>query len=175
MSLITGYVQIVPGVISTDDILPARYKHMYTDPEELARYVFSIHTPGMAERLRPGTIIVCDGIFGIGSSREQAVSSLMGAGVVAFISPRFGRIFFRNSWNLGAPAIEATEADVARLINNEEIKIDLRAGRTTTPDFDFEFLPPPDRLIDMVENGGLLEHIAKSLQAQGAVTLSEKV
>ncbi|MGV7963047.1 hypothetical protein QPK13_18730 [Photorhabdus tasmaniensis] len=52
-------------------------------------------------------MIVCDGIFGIGSSREQAVSTLLAVGISMVIAPAFGRIFFRNAWNLGLLAIEA--------------------------------------------------------------------
>ena len=33
-------VRLITGVISTDDIIPARYKHMYTDPAQMAPHVF---------------------------------------------------------------------------------------------------------------------------------------
>src|SRR3954470_7689779 len=92
-------VRPIHGVISTDDIIPARYKNMYTDPKVLANHVFENLLPGFAKTLQPADALVGYDTFGIGSSREQAVTSLSAAGVRAIFAPRFGRIFFRNSWN----------------------------------------------------------------------------
>src|SRR4051812_4489461 len=94
--------------MSTDDIIPGRYKHMFTDTAELAKHVFENALPGFAASLQEGDALWSAETFGIGSSREQAVSSLQAAGVRAVLAPRFGRIFFRNSWNLGLIAIEIT-------------------------------------------------------------------
>src|SRR3954470_22866685 len=96
----------VAGVISTDDIIPARYKHSFVDPADMAKHVFENLLPGFAATLRTGDVILGSDTFGVGSSREQAVSSLLASGVKAVIAPRFGRIFFRNAWNLGLIAIE---------------------------------------------------------------------
>jgi 3-isopropylmalate dehydratase small subunit len=101
-------IRIGPGPVSTDDIIPGRYKHMYTDPKELAPHVFENLLPGFARSLSPGDAIYCPDTFGIGSSREQAVTSLLAAGVVVVLAPRFGRIFFRNAWNLGLLVLEAS-------------------------------------------------------------------
>lgn len=159
-------VRKIDRIISTDDIIPGRYKHMFTDTGELAKHVFENIFPGLAATFQPGDVICSTATFGIGSSREQAVSSLLAAGVEAVIAPSFGRIFFRNAWNLGLIAIEipslsATEGD--------HIGIDLEAGEITGREEPVHFAPPPVRMLEMVAAGGLLPMVAKRLSAQGGI------
>ena len=146
----------VAGAISTDDIIPGRYKHMYTDPSDLARHVFENLRPGFAATLAPGDAICCPEIFGIGSSREQAVSSLSAAGVVAVIAPRFGRIFFRNCWNLGLLPLETPPPPFAE---GEPLEIDLAAAEIRAAGARHPFRPIPPEMLAMREQGGLLAMI----------------
>ena len=160
-------VRIVSGVISTDDVIPGRYKHMYTDPRELAPHVFENLLPGFAASLEPGDALYCADIFGIGSSREQAVSSLMAAGVGAVIARRFGRIFFRNAWNLGLPAIELRNAD---LVEGERVALDLERGSIWRGDPHgaagcIAFEAPPGEMLRMLRAGGLLACVAARFAA----------
>ncbi|PDP87690.1 hypothetical protein CQJ94_11385 [Glycomyces fuscus] len=143
----------VRGSISTDDIIPARYKHMYTEPDELAPHVFEHRFPGMAGEFRQGDALVSDSITGIGSSREQAVSALLGCGVTVVIAPKFGRIFYRNCWNLGLPALEM---DTRELGGAEEIGVSLESGVVSTGSVELAFHPVPQLMIDMVRSGGML-------------------
>ncbi|GAA4625796.1 hypothetical protein [Cellulomonas oligotrophica] len=142
----------VPGVISTDDIIPARYKHMYVDSAQLAPHVFEHRIPGLAEELMTGDAVVGDATFGVGSSREQAVSALLAAGVRAVIAPSFGRIFYRNCWNLGLPAVEAPTSALTGSVLDLSLEDGvLRDGTTSVV-----FARPPDMMLDMVRAGGLL-------------------
>jgi 3-isopropylmalate/(R)-2-methylmalate dehydratase small subunit len=146
-------VRRVAGEISTDDIIPARYKHMYTDPDMMAPHVFENRFPGLAQTFQPGDALVSQDLFGVGSSREQAVSALMACGVRAVIAEQFGRIFYRNCWNLGLPAIES---DVTAFTEGQRIVVDLEAGRFLGDGPLPTFRPPPPMMIDMVRAGGLL-------------------
>jgi 3-isopropylmalate/(R)-2-methylmalate dehydratase small subunit len=149
-------VRRIAGEISTDDIIPARYKHMYTDPAMMAPHVFEARFPGLAATFQVGDAVVSKDIFGIGSSREQAVSALIECGVRAVIAPEFGRIFYRNCWNLGLPAIES---DVELFAEGESIRIDLEQGGFFGSSSEIElprFPPPSPMMIDMVDAGGLL-------------------
>lgn len=146
-------VRRVSGEISTDDIIPARYKHMYTDPADMAPHVFEGRFPGFAATLRDGDMIVSDDIFGIGSSREQAVSALRACGVRMVVAPEFGRIFFRNAWNLGVPAVQA---DPGAFAEKQAVEADLAGGRFLGPPGLPTFSPPPPMLLEMVQAGGLL-------------------
>jgi 3-isopropylmalate/(R)-2-methylmalate dehydratase small subunit len=150
----------VHGVISTDDILPARYKHRTVDPAEFAPHVFENVLPGFAATLREGDALVGDDTFGIGSSREQAVSALLAAGVEAVFAPRFGRIFFRNAWNLGLLAIEV---DTAALAEGAELELDLEGGRLAAAGAELAFVPVPADLVEIVRAGGLLARLRLEL------------
>jgi len=149
-------IRIVRGVISTDDIIPGRYKHMYTNPADLAGHVFENLLPGFAVTLAEGDVLYCPDIFGVGSSREQAVSALQAAGVTAIFAPRFGRIFFRNSWNLGFLALEIGEL----LVEEEEfVQINLAEGSILTRSGLQHFQPPMPEMLLMRKAGGLLASV----------------
>ncbi len=89
------------SAISTDDILPAKYKHMFTNGYKLSKYLFIHKYPELNKELElhknKYQALVSNGIFGIGSSREQAVYALLNKGIKVIIASNFGRIFFRNS------------------------------------------------------------------------------
>ncbi|WP_240659748.1 hypothetical protein [Streptomyces sp. WAC 01529] len=150
----------VAGTVSTDDIIPARYKHMHTDPGRLAPHLFEAYLPGFVESVRPGDAIVSDSVFGIGSSREQAVSTLLANGISLVIAPRFGRILFRNCWNLALPAIEADTGDLSEGMT---ISVDLERGEIRSEgDVIAGFPKPPLFLLEMIASGGLLNRVKPS-------------
>lgn len=161
-TLNTLRVRKVSGVVSTDDIIPGRYKHMYTDTSILAQHVFENKLPGFAATLKSGDAIYCNDTFGIGSSREQAVSSLLAAGVVAVFAPRFGRIFFRNSWNLGLLPIEIDDLSIQE---EEIVQVNLAQGVVKGQSSVAEFIPPPPEMLEMVNQGGLLAQIRQRQQS----------
>jgi 3-isopropylmalate/(R)-2-methylmalate dehydratase small subunit len=162
-------VRKVCGTISTDDILPARYKHTTTDPRELATHVFEYRFGPEHPRFEKGDCIVSDSIFGIGSSREQAASALCAAGVSAIIAPAFGRIFYRNCWNLALPAIEA---DLTDCLENDSIELALADGLMVTSKKTVLFARPPEWLLCVYRNGGLLNYL--EMNSRNAVTQREE-
>jgi len=100
--------------------------------------------------------------FGCGSSREQATAAVKYAGVGAVIAAGFARIFFRNSINLGLPAVVSPEA-AARVQENEEIELDLIAG-TVTRLATGEVLaaaPLDPRAAELLAAGGLIPYLKK--------------
>lgn len=151
-------VRRIDQVISTDDIIPGRYKHMFTDTADLVPHLFENLIPGFAVTVGCGDILCCSDTFGIGSSREQAVSTLLAAGFCAVLAPQFGRIFFRNAWNLGLPAIEV---DTSSFIENEFVDLDLKTGQIRSERSIVDFSAPPRQMLDMIEQGGLLALLAK--------------
>ncbi|MCA9690741.1 MAG: hypothetical protein KC636_14130 [Myxococcales bacterium] len=161
---LTLRARMMEGPISTDDIIPGKYKHMYTDPADMARHVFENRFPGYAGTLREGDLIACRSIFGIGSSREQAVTSLLAAGVKAVVAPHFGRIFFRNCWNLGLLPIKIADCVIAE---EASVTLDLVAGALRTPEGTRSFHPPPRFMLDMRAEGGLLERVRNRCRAAG--------
>jgi len=96
--------------IDTDALCPAHL--VYADGasrDELARSVLGAIDRTFASRVREGDILVAGSRFGIGSSREQAVTALAAAGVRAVVAESLHPTFRRNAWNNGFLAIERPE------------------------------------------------------------------
>jgi 3-isopropylmalate/(R)-2-methylmalate dehydratase small subunit len=147
--------------VSTDVIYPGR--HMATVlPGETPSYAFADHAE-LNARLRKGeiprgSVIVAGRNFGCGSSREQAVSCLVGYGLTV-VARSFARIFLQNAVNLGlrvvtAPEVEASEGD--------ELELDAAVLDTTTGK-EFAVLPLPAARQSIVDAGGLVAYTRQRL------------
>ena len=110
MSLVVkGKVWKFGNNISTDLMMPgfAVLTRPNMKPEEMAKYVMYSNRPGWVEQVKPGDIIVGGKNFGCGSSRPAALA-LKVLGISCVIAESIGRIFFRNSINLGFPVMIAS-------------------------------------------------------------------
>jgi 3-isopropylmalate/(R)-2-methylmalate dehydratase small subunit len=148
--------------INTDEIIPARYLNT-DDPAELSSHCMEDLDADFIKNAGPGDVIVADEDFGCGSSREHAVWALQGAKVGAVIAKSFARIFYRNCINCGFYPIELAES-TEKINDGDEIEIDYKAGtidnKTTCQKIEFTALP--DFAIEIINDGGLLEHIKKT-------------
>ena len=147
--------------INTDEIIPARY--LNTDDEaELSKHCLEDLDVEFVKKVQPGDVIVAGENFGCGSSREHAVWAIRGAGVQTVIAKCFARIFYRNAINNGFYIIESPEA-LEKFNDGDEVKIDYKAGliKNKTAGIDIKFRPLPDFALEIIEAGGLIEHIKK--------------
>ncbi|MCI4336209.1 MAG: 3-isopropylmalate dehydratase [Thermoplasmata archaeon] len=168
--VIVGRVWTLGRDVDTDGIISGKYLTII-DPNELKKHVLEIALPEFAEGARPGDILVADENFGSGSSREHAPQALRAIGVSAILADSFARIFFRNSINLGLPAIEARgvraifeTGDMARIAMREGLIANERTGAT------LHFPPLPHHLIELLEVGGLVEKVKRELASQESGT-----
>lgn len=147
--------------INTDEIIPARYLNT-DDQAELAKYCLEDLDPDFVNKVKPGDCIVAGEDFGCGSSREHAVWAIRGAGIQTVIAKSFARIFYRNAINCGFYIIESADA-VEKISDGDELEIDYKAGliRNKTTNIDIKFNPLPDFALEIINDGGLLEHIKK--------------
>jgi 3-isopropylmalate/(R)-2-methylmalate dehydratase small subunit len=147
--------------VNTDEIIPARYLNT-DDPAELAEHCMEDLDPDFMKKCQPGDVIVCGDDFGCGSSREHAVWAIQGAKVGAVIAQSFARIYYRNCINCGFYPIELHGA-LEKINDGDELEIDYKAGtiNNKTQGTRLEFTPLPDFALDIVNDGGLLEHIKK--------------
>ena len=149
--------------INTDEIIPARY--LNTDNEaELAKHCMEDLDVGFVKNVRGGDVIVAGDDFGCGSSREHAVWAIRGAKVATVIARTFARIFYRNAINCGFYLIESQDA-VEKINDGDEIEIDYKKGliKNKTNGATVSFKPLPDFAQAIINAGGLLEHIKKTL------------
>ena len=149
--------------INTDEIIPARYLNT-DDRAELARHCLEDLDPGFIGKVKMGDIIVAGEDFGCGSSREHAVWAIVGAGVQTVIAKSFARIFYRNAIDNGFYVIESPDA-IDKINDGDELKIDFKAGliKNKTAGVDIKCAPLPDFALEIINDGGLLEHIKKKL------------
>jgi 3-isopropylmalate/(R)-2-methylmalate dehydratase small subunit len=147
--------------INTDEIIPARYLNT-DDEQELAKHCMEDLDTEFVKKTQPGDVIVAGGDFGCGSSREHAVWAIRGAKVQTVIAKSFARIFYRNAINCGFAVIESKEA-LEKINDGDEVKIDYKNGliKNLSTGIDIGFTPLPDFALEIISNGGLLEHIKK--------------
>lgn len=164
--------------VDTDELFSSRYI-MGGDETNTNRYQQFIEESGLSDvatrdnvpanflrDVQAGDVIVAEENFGIGSSRQQAAETLKFKGVKAIVADSIHRIYFRNSWNLGCPAIDIP--GISQAFNTgDSIEIDLEEGRvtnlTTGKESRFQLIMP-SWFVDMVEAGGLIPY-HKSLEA----------
>jgi 3-isopropylmalate/(R)-2-methylmalate dehydratase small subunit len=147
--------------VNTDEIIPARYLNT-DDTAELAKHCMEDLDTNFIKKCKAGDVVVCGDDFGCGSSREHAVWAIQGAKVGAVIAHSFARIFYRNCINCGFYPIELHDA-VNKINDGDEVEIDYKKGviENKTQKKTLKFTALPDFALDIIRDGGLLEHIKK--------------
>ncbi len=146
--------------ISTDHIIPGRYFYLRSNLPELAKHILEYERPGFSEKVRPGDFIIGGENFGQGSSREHAAIVIKMNGIQAVLAKSFARIFYRNCFNNGLPAIIC---DTSRIGEGDEIELFLDQGRVInhTRNETISFNPIPPIMKKILMDGGLVEHVKK--------------
>ncbi|WP_019178158.1 3-isopropylmalate dehydratase small subunit [Methanomassiliicoccus luminyensis] len=161
--MISGKVWKYGDHVNTDLIIPGRYLDDY-NVQNLAKHAMEDIDPTFAAGVRKGDIIVAARNFGCGSSREQAPLALKAAGVGAVIAGSAARIFYRNSINVGLPIVICPQA-AGMFEGGDPAEVDLEAGtvRNARTGSCVNFNPPPEFLLDILNDGGLVPHMRKKL------------
>ena len=148
-----GRATVLGDDIDTDIIFPARYLAVLR-PEDQARHLFEPLGEAVREQVMAGGVIAAGWNFGCGSSREHAVTAMIGAGVRLVVAKSFSRIFFRNAVNNGL-AVVMNEALADAVRDADAVEVDLRAGRARVAGVEHEFPPLPGPVLEMLAAGGL--------------------
>ncbi|OGW07366.1 MAG: 3-isopropylmalate dehydratase small subunit, partial [Nitrospinae bacterium RIFCSPLOWO2_02_FULL_39_110] len=129
--------------VDTDSIIPARYLNT-SDHKELAKHCMEDADPNFVKKMKAGDIIVADKNFGCGSSREHAPIAIKEAGISCVIAKSFARIFYRNSFNMGLPIFESTDASEG-IKEGDEIEVNPSTGiiRNVTKNENYQAKPIP--------------------------------
>lgn len=151
---ITGRAWLLGDNIDTDQIISGKHLRLL-DYNEMARHALEIPRPDFVENVSPGDVIVAGKNFGAGSSREEAPQVLKVLGVGSIIAESFARIFYRNAFNIGLPAIileKATEI----IQDGETVVIDLVAGILRIPgrNIEVQIQAIPEAMMALLRAGG---------------------
>jgi 3-isopropylmalate/(R)-2-methylmalate dehydratase small subunit len=149
--------------VNTDVIFPGRYTYTIShDPAALAQHALIDLDPNFAGQVQAGDVIVAGRNWGNGSSREQAVTCLVAAGIKAVIAASFARIYYRNAINNGLLVIECPAA-IDHIHQGDKIEIDLDNHRVKCAGGEFAFPAFPASVQKIVRAGGLIPYLTQTL------------
>jgi 3-isopropylmalate/(R)-2-methylmalate dehydratase small subunit len=152
--------------VNTDVIFPGKYTYTISGGPEAAQHALEDLDPTFAKNVKPGDVVVGGRNWGNGSSREQAVTCLVAAGVRAVIAASFARIYYRNAINAGLLVITCPEA-IPHIQIGEEITLDVENGQLTCTGGTFNFPQLPPSVRGIMEAGGLIEYLKKTAREGG--------
>ena len=149
--------------VNTDLIIPGKYLEL-VDPEEMAEHAMEGVDPEFPKKVAKGDIVVGGTNFGCGSSREHAPLALKYVGVSAVVAESFARIYYRNSINIGLPALECPGiVDVVE--DGDAVEWDLKSGtlKNVRTGVEVSFTPLPEFMTEILSEGGLVTYIKNHL------------
>jgi homoaconitate hydratase family protein/3-isopropylmalate dehydratase small subunit len=159
--VISGRAWVYGDDVNTDVIFPGKYTYTVRERSEMAPHALEDLDPEFASGVRQGDVIVAGRNWGCGSSREQAVTCLLAAGVSAIVGRSFARIYYRNAVNNGLLPVVCPEA-VDAIQPGETVSVDLRENRVRCMAGTFAFQPYSESVQRIIEAGGLSEMLRKA-------------
>lgn len=120
--------------------------------------------PNFASNVQENDIFVATDNLGIGSSRETAPLFLKTLGIRVLVAKSFARIFYRNSFNIGLPALVCPDAD--KIAMGDILSVAPSTGdivnETKGETYSCQAIPP--HLMTIVEAGGLMPYLEERLK-----------
>ncbi|PNP47017.1 hypothetical protein THARTR1_10522 [Trichoderma harzianum] len=154
--IINGKIQRLGDFVDTDALAPAQFLVSSRTNEEIGSHCLEYTNPEFRARAKEGfDVVVAGKAFGCGSSREQAVSALLGCGIKCVIAESFAFIYGRNQPSLGLLGFTMDDpAFFEAAVDGAEISIDLEASKVNVGGAEFSFqLSTMER--ELVEAGGI--------------------
>jgi 3-isopropylmalate/(R)-2-methylmalate dehydratase large subunit len=149
--------------LNTDQMFAGNltYEINSSQTEKIVPHLLMGFDEQFSKKARKGDIIVCGENFGCGSSREHPAVGLVHLGIKAVVVKSVSRIFFRSALNQGLPILVIPEA-VKAYRKGEHLRIEMAGGYIDIGGKKFMFDPLPDKLMQLIDQGGLVNWIAKN-------------
>lgn len=159
-----GRVQRFGDDVDTDAIIAGEFCHL-SDFSALGERAFHWVRPDFAELARKGrTLIVAGRSFGTGSSREQAVWALLGAGIQCVVARSFAFIHKRNLVNEGLSFLVIRDSRFYELATEDsELELDWEGFTVRHLESGILFRPEaPSRIVHALQQtGGLVRALER--------------
>ncbi|MBT3602303.1 MAG: 3-isopropylmalate dehydratase small subunit [Candidatus Latescibacteria bacterium] len=193
MSELVSMVQSVGGRaipvrgndIDTDRIIPARYLRAITF-EGLGEHAFEDdrksdpNHPFDKTEFQGAKILIANGNFGCGSSREHAPQALQGWGIQALVGESFAEIFRGNCTAMGVPCLTASPADISKVQDavtqnpQQDLSLDLKTRKLFCGDLEIDLQIPEGNRLQLIE--GAWDATGMLLEGQDATKeIAEKL
>ena len=121
--------------INTDEIIPAKYLTEIEKSAMKPHLLEDLKLEGFNPKtdIKGKTVVITQGNFGCGSSREHAPWALEENNINVVIAPSFARIFRQNMFNCGMLAIELSQDRINTLFDeftksNTQISVDVETS-----------------------------------------------
>lgn len=158
-------VHVYGDDVNTDVIFPGKYTYTLRTPEDIAAHALEDLDINFVQRVQPGDVIVAGRNWGMGSSREQAVTCLKYNGVRIIIAASFGGLYFRNCINQGVyPVVCAGLAQVVK--TGDIITIDHAAQTIIGGTRHFSMPPLSPSVKAILDAGGLVPMLQARFNSQ---------
>ncbi|KAI9002112.1 homoaconitase mitochondrial precursor [Hyaloraphidium curvatum] len=114
---VPGFEPVISGEIlfcdtdnlNTDGIYPGKYTYQDDFPyEQMGKVVMENYDTEFVAKMKPSDILISGTNFGTGSSREQAATAFLSAGLRLVIAGSFSETYKRNAINNGLLVLETT-------------------------------------------------------------------
>lgn len=163
MRTINGHAWTYGANIDTDVLAPIG-SYQGKDLLAGARNCLRDVDPEFAQNVKEGDIFVATDNLGIGSSRETAPLFLKTLGIRVVVAKSFARIFYRNCFNIGLPALVCPESEKIEM--GDALAIDPGTGNiiNETKGETYSCQAIPDHLMTIVEAGGLMPYLEARLK-----------
>jgi 3-isopropylmalate/(R)-2-methylmalate dehydratase small subunit len=113
--------------------------------------------PNFAKQVKKGDILVSGKNFGCGSSRP-ASKNLIDLGISCILAESVSALFYRNAINMGLPVLY--QQKISDIFSEGDVaQVELYTGKITniTTGLVCQILPIPNILMDIIEEGGIIE------------------
>ena len=129
------------------------------NPALAAKSCLAYYDEEFPTKAKAGDIIVAGRNFGNSSSRPAA-KVLKFLGISAILCESAGRIFFRNTWNIGVPVLECP--DIVKLFSKGDIaQVDIATGtiQNLTTGATAQAAAPIPLLVERWAAGGMIDWV----------------
>jgi homoaconitate hydratase len=142
---------------------------------KMAEVVMENYDPKFAGLVNQGDVLVAGYNFGTGSSREQAATALMAAGISLVIAGSYSQTYLRNAINNGFICVECPafvdalkahytdQADTKTIVGDGTVAMDFAASTVTWNGQSFGFTPLGKPVQEVVIAGGVENQVRASL------------